>query len=178
MLYLISIPSFGASFISLESILYRLDCPMNVPFTVGVPPSEAGSNKGTMVAGGSSDFDSETDAAGLSGILASTFARSVSRNSFPVPRGSMPYSAGRTAVTSKAAAMMSAATAAFAILFFEGGWTVTVYVSSVILFLSPAPGWSRIHGTAPWIQHHPKRDLLCNKISGELESDEDEAAHH
>src|SRR5437870_11898372 len=135
MLYLISIPSFGAIFISLESILYRLDCPLTAPFTVGVPPSGAGSNTGTMVAGGSSDFDSETDAAGFSGILASAFARSVRRNSFPVPRGSMPYSAGRTAVTSKAVAMMSAATAAFAILFFEGGWTVTVYVSSVVIVI-------------------------------------------
>src|SRR5262249_10661052 len=154
MLYLISIPSFGASFISLESILYRLDWPMNAPFTVGVPPSGAGSNTGTMVAGGSSDFASEADAAGLSGIFAAAFARSVRRNSFPVPRGSMPYSAGRTAVTSNAAATMRAATVAFAILFFEGGWTVTVYVSSVILF------------------SQPRGDSLCNKISGELVSDE------
>src|SRR5207245_9570855 len=100
MLYLISIPSFGASFISLESILYRLDCPMNVPFTVGVPPLDAGSNKGTMVAGGSSDFDSETDEAGLSGILVSTFARLFKRNSFLVTTGYMPYSVVRTTGTS------------------------------------------------------------------------------
>src|SRR5205814_7071305 len=115
------------SLISRESTLYPLLCAMNVPFTVGALPSDAGSSTGTIVAGGSVLSD-EADGAAFSGTLAApAFARSVRCNALPVPRGSMPYSAGRMAVTSRIPAIARAITVAFAILFREGGSTVTTY---------------------------------------------------
>ena len=134
MLYLISVPSPALSLISRESTLYPLFCAMNVPFTTGALPSDAGSSTGTMVAGGS--VLSDGDGAAFSGTLAApALARSVRCNAFPVPRGSMPYSAGRTAVTSRIPAMSSAITVAVAILFRDGGWTLTTYDSSLIFFV-------------------------------------------
>src|SRR5262249_22218635 len=90
---------------------------------------------GTIVAGGSVLSDDVDGAAFSATFAAPVFARSVRCNALPVPRGSMPYSAGRTAVTSRIPAITRAITVAFAILFRDGGWTVTTYDSSLILFV-------------------------------------------
>src|SRR5262245_6803949 len=81
-------------------------------------------------------------------------ASSVSRKAAPAPVGSMPYSAGNTTVASNAPAINNAATAAIAMRFFEGAWNFSNSFSSIIVF------------------------SLGDKISGELVSDQQEAAGH
>ena len=75
MLYLISIPSPGASVISLESILYRPGCAMNVPLTVGASPLADGSSTGAIDA--TSPAAAGVSVAALAGAGSVALARSV-----------------------------------------------------------------------------------------------------
>src|ERR1051326_1952065 len=128
MWYLISMPSPGASLISRESILYRFGCLMKGPLTVGASPSFGeGFKTGTIVAAfaASTGGSAGAAAAGLAGWEAGTafsvaFASSINPSALPVPRGSIPYSAGRTATTRITAATAAAITVAAAIFAIDG----------------------------------------------------------
>src|SRR5207247_7546911 len=84
MLYLISIPSPGFSLISLESILYRFGCAINVPFIVGALPSGAGSKTGAIVGCASPVFMGAGGVELTATFVISALARSVRCNALPV----------------------------------------------------------------------------------------------
>src|SRR6266566_2016051 len=94
MLYLISIPSPGASVISLESILYRFGCARNVPIIVG-----PGAPNAELAAGGPKTGAIVASAIAAGGAdFPEAFARFVKPSAAPVRNGSIPYSLGSTAV--------------------------------------------------------------------------------
>src|SRR5215472_16089082 len=106
---------------------------MNVPFIFGARPSAAGSKTGIIVAFTVLlsmpvvvEAGEETSAGAFA---ASVFDRSVRRRVLPVPNGSIPYSAGRIAVTSNTAATAKATMVALTMTFVEGGSTAVRFSS-------------------------------------------------